>query len=370
MHKIDHAEVIPLVVPLSRTFYGGTYSMNRRCTVLLRLRTADGLQGQIYIGDERDQQADLCRILRDDLFPKAMGRQPSDVTAIWEENFERTIMSAGRRPLMKALSALDTALWDLIGRQAGLPIFRLLGAAQTRLQTMIIGGYYEEGKGTAGLIDEIHSYREAGYAGVKFKVGGRPPAEDIERVEQVRKAIGDEFIIACDANMGYAVEDAIAFARGVADCHIAWFEEPVHWYDQVRGMREVRAATDIRVTAGQSEMNRWGCRTLVEEGAVDILNNDISLAGGVTEWRRIAAHASSHRVKIAHHEEPLLSMHLMASTPDGLYPEYFSAERDPVGAYLPTMAPPLKNGWVELPETPGFGIEVDEDFVKRYRVDL
>lgn len=278
-------------------------------------------------------------------------------------------MSAGRPALIKAISALDTALWDLVGRQAGLPIFRLLGAAQSRLQTMIIGGYYAEDKGTAGLIEEIESYREAGYAGVKFKVGGRPPAEDIERVYQVRKAIGESFIIACDANMGYSVADAITFARGVADFDIAWFEEPVHWYDQVRGMREVRRATGIRVTAGQSETQRWGCRTLVEEGAVDILNHDVSHAGGVTEWRRIAAHASSHRVKIAHHEEPLLAMHLLASTPDGLYPEYFSVERDPVGAYLPTMAPPLQQGWIELPEAPGFGIEVDEAFVKRYRVD-
>ena len=96
-------------------------------------------------------------------------------------------------------------------------------------------------------------------------------------------------------------------------------------------------------------MQRWGCRDLVEGGAVDILNTDMSLAGGVTEWRRVAAHAASHRVQMAHHEEPLLSMHLLAS-PQGLYPEYFSAERDPVGAYLPTMAP-LHQGWVELPET-------------------
>ena len=367
MH-IDHAEVIPLEVPLSRTFYGGTYSMNRRCTLLLRLRTAAGLHGQIYIGDEREHQAGICRILREHLFPMVLGRQPSDVTAIWEANFRHTISSSGRRAFMQALSALDVALWDLLGRQAGLPMFRLLGAAQTRLQTIIIGGYYEEGKGTAGLIEEIQSYRDAGYAGVKFKVGGRPPAEDIERVRQVREAIGGAFIIACDANMGYTVAEAIAFAQGVADCHIAWFEEPVHWYDQIRGMREVRAATGIRVNAGQSEMHRWGCRDLVEGGAVDILNNDISLAGGVTEWRRIAAHASSHRVQMAHHEEPLLSMHLLASTPDGLYPEYFSAERDPVGAYLPTMAPPLQHGWVELQESPGFGIEVDEAFVKRYRV--
>ncbi|MBM3223976.1 MAG: mandelate racemase/muconate lactonizing enzyme family protein [Candidatus Tectomicrobia bacterium] len=367
--RIERAEVIPLEVPLTKTFYGGTYSMNRRCTLLLRVWTSDGLRGQIYIGDERDHQATVCRILREQLFPNILGRQASDVTAIWEEHFQHTIMSANRRSMMQALSALDVVLWDLLGRQAGLPVFRLLGAAQTRLQTIIIGGYYAEGKGVEGLIDEMFEYREAGYAGVKFKVGGRPPEEDIARVSQVRKAIGDDFIIACDANMGYSVADATTFARGVADCHIAWFEEPVHWYDQVRGMQEVRAATGIRITAGQSEMQRWACRDLVEGGAVDILNTDMSLAGGVTEWRRVAAHAASHRVQMAHHEEPLLSMHLLASTTQGLYPEYFAADRDPVGAYLPTMAPPLRQGWVDLPETPGFGIEVDEAFVQRYRAD-
>ena len=84
----------------------------------------------------------------------------------------------------------------------------------------------------------------------------------------------------------------------------------------------------------------------------EVMPLEVPLAGGVTEWRRVAAHAASHRVQMAHHEERLLSMHLLVSTPQGLYPEYFSAERDPVGAYLPTMAPPLHQAWVALPETP------------------
>ena len=111
-----------------------------------------------------------------------------------------------------------------------------------------------------------------------------------------------------------------------------------------------------------------GGRALVEGGPAYIHTTDISGGGGFTGGGPSAAHASSHRVQMAHHEEPLLSMHLLASTPDGLYPEYFSAERDPVGAHLPTMAPPLQQGWIELPESPGFGIEVDEAFVERYRV--
>ena len=150
--RIERAEVIPLEVPLARTFYGGTYSMNRRCTLLLRVWTAEGIRGQIYIGDERDQQAAVCRILREELFPSVLGRQASEVTAIWEEHFRRTTVSAGRRAMMQALSALDVVLWDVIGRHAGLPVFRLLGAAQTRLQTIVIGGYYAEEKGVASQL--------------------------------------------------------------------------------------------------------------------------------------------------------------------------------------------------------------------------
>ena len=97
----------------------------------------------------------VCRMLQHELFPNVLGRHASEATAIWEDNFRRTTVSAGRRAMMRALSALDVALWDVLGRQAGLPIFRLLGAAQTRLQTIIIGGYYAEGKGTAGLIKGI-----------------------------------------------------------------------------------------------------------------------------------------------------------------------------------------------------------------------
>ena len=116
MMRIERAEVIPLEVPLTRTFYGGTYSMNRRCTLLLRVWTAEGVRGQIYIGDEREQQAAVCSILREHLFPSVLGRQASEVTAIWEENFQRTTASAGRHSMMRALSALDVVLWDIIGR--------------------------------------------------------------------------------------------------------------------------------------------------------------------------------------------------------------------------------------------------------------
>jgi L-alanine-DL-glutamate epimerase-like enolase superfamily enzyme len=342
--------------------------MNRRCTLLLRLRTSSGIRGQIYIGDERDQQAAMCRILQQELFPNVLRRQASEVTAIWEEHFQRTTVSAGQRALMQALSALDVALWDVLGRQAGLPIFRLLGAAQTRLQTIIIGGYYEEGKGTVGLIGEIQSYREAGYAGVKFKVGGRPPIEDIERVRHVRNALGGDFIIACDANMGYTVADAIPLHAVWPTATLPGSKSPC-----IGTTRSAACAKCTPPLVYASPLDRVKCTAGAAATSSKAAPSTSSIpigpslvaspSGGVwqptprviaSSWRTTRNRCWPCTCSPRHHRG---------------YPEYFAAVRDPVGAHLPTMAPPMHKGWIELPEAPGFGIEVDEAFVTRYRVD-
>ena len=373
MTKIDFAEVIPLEVPLNTTFYISRMPISKRCTLIIRMKTAGGVEGQIFIGDERNNYAAICDFIKEEIFPRIPGRRPSDVTAIWEEIFAMTVPQSYRRGIIiHALAAVDTALWDLIGRQAGMPVFRLLGAAQTRLQPTVISGYRIEGEDepdAVRTIEVIEEVREAGYAGLKLKVGGFDPEVDINRVREIRKAVGDEFILICDANKGYSVEQAIDFAEGVSEFNIEWLEEPTPWYNEIESMRKIRESSPIPVAAGQGEYDRWGCRALVEGGAVDILNNDISKGGGVSEWIRIARFASCHGVKSAHHEDPEIAMHLLASTPLGLYPEYFREERDPIGAHLCVNAPRPKDGWISPPERPGFGLEFDEDYIKKYRVD-
>ena len=131
----------------------------------------------------------------------------------------------------------------------------------------------------------------------------------------------------------------------------------------------VRAASRIPVNAGQGELTAYGCRDLVMHKAVDILNVDATIAGGVTEWRRIAAMAYVSHVQMAHHEEPQIALHLLASIPNGLYVEIFpSYERDPMWVDLPVNAPVIRDGFMELPSGPGFGIDLNEEIIARYRV--
>jgi D-arabinonate dehydratase len=214
----------------------------------------------------------------------------------------------------------------------------------------------------------MEAYRAAGMAGCKFKVGGLAPEDDAARVAAARRAAGEDFILAVDANRGWPVEDAIRFARLVEPLDIHWFEEPCHWHDDAAMMAEVRRATGIPITAGQSEITSHGVRRLLDARAVDFVNFDASEGGGVTEWRRAAALCAAEGVRMAHHEEPQIAQHLLAGVPHGTYVECFAdPERDPVWQALWVNRPPIKNGVMEVATGPGFGLVLDEALVRRYR---
>ncbi|MEX2644279.1 MAG: enolase C-terminal domain-like protein [Acetobacterales bacterium] len=212
--------------------------------------------------------------------------------------------------------------------------------------------------------------KEAGMAGCKFKVGGLAPEEDAERVRTARAAAGPDFVLAVDANCGWTARDAIRFARLVEPEGIAWFEEPCLWYDDVAMMAEVRASIPIPVTAGQSEITAFAVGRLLDARAVDLVNFDASEGGGVTEWRRAAAACALAGVRMAHHEEPQIALHLLAAVPHGTYVECFAdPDRDPIWQSMWLNRPRPVDGMVTLPDRPGFGIELDAGMVERYRED-
>ena len=193
-------------------------------------------------------------------------------------------------------------------------------------------------------------------------------SEDIERVRAIRHTLGDDFLIVCDANQAWTVEEALRFADGVREYNLAWLEEPVRWHNATEAMAQVRRHTGIPVAAGQGENHRWGCWGLVEGGAVDILNVDAAIAGGVTEWRRIAQAASVKGIRMAHHEEPHLSVHLLTSIPHGLYVEVFEPERDPVYWRLNNQLPEISDGFIHAPNAPGFGLDLNRELIEKYKV--
>jgi len=194
--------------------------------------------------------------------------------------------------------------------------------------------------------------------------------EAVARGRSVREAVGSDFIIACDANQAWTPERALAFCHLVEPYHVHGVEEPVQWQDQLDGLRLVREATSLPVVAGQGELTRFGCRDLILHGRVNILNVDVTIAGGVTEWRRIAAMASAFNVQMAHHEESQVALHLLAAIPHGLYVEIFpNRRRDPLWYEIQQAPPPIQDGYMLLSQRPGLGLELNEEIIQRYRLD-
>lgn len=366
--RIEKLETRLISCPLKRTVDASSFTKTRRCTVLVRIETDTGTVGRVYAGDKRENQEQIAEYVLNEIAPVVGGEDPFDVERLWERLRDRSSDVSDRELYMHALGAVDSAIWDTIGRSLEVPLYELWGGYRETLPMIAIGGYYEDGKGIDGLVEEALEYRELGFNGMKLKVGGVSVEEDLERLAAVCDELGPEFSIACDANQAWDLDRALTFAEAAAGHDLAWLEEPVVWFDQYRGMSKVRRRTGVPVTAGQNEITPTGCERLVSESSVDILNYDASLGGGPTAWRKVAASAELQGVQMGHHEEPHVAMHLLASVPNGGYLEGFHPDLDPVWYRMVSNTPPLEDGTLTLPDGPGFGLEFDSQFVADHTV--
>lgn len=364
---ITKVETIRVQAPLAREFRGSHYHMTHRATLIARVYTADGVVGEAYAGDEDAGLAEIEQIVQAEIAPAVAGLDALATERCWQAGYPATfdILRDRRRGLV-ALAAVDTAIWDAVGKALGQPLWKLWGGYRDRVPLIAIGGYYGEPLGA--IPDEIAAYRQMGVAGVKFKVGGGSPASDAARVLAAREAAGPDFVVAIDANQGYTPAEALELCRLLDGAGIRWFEEPVRWHNDRRALRDVRMRGGIPVCAGQSEYSPSGCRDLMEAGAVDVCNFDASWSGGPTAWRRAAAIALSYDVAMAHHEEPQVACHLIASQPHGTYAECFHPDRDPFWWNMIANRPRLERGELVLGSKPGLGWELDWDYISRYRV--
>ncbi|MBV7327218.1 mandelate racemase/muconate lactonizing enzyme family protein [Chloroflexi bacterium TSY] len=367
--KIKDLSVTLLVVPLAKTFKGSNYSVSQRCTILVRVETDEGIVGEAYSGDERVFYRDERDLIMGPYRDAIIGEDLFATERIWAKLFTLTSHVRNKLVAIRALSAVDIALWDTIGKALKTPLYKLLGAAKNELP--VVGYTYGEAEKTPEMVaDEVMQQLEWGYAGTKLKVGRADMNEDIRRVYAIRQTVGDQAMIACDANRAWTPNEAIRFARSVEEYDIAWLEEPTQWNNQVQGMHTVRGATSIPVAAGQSELSGFACMQLMQHGSVDMINADASYIGGITEWKRMAAAASFMDVQMIHHEEPQTALHLLTSVSHSYCAELFSDPvRDPIWHQMYVDHPPVHNGKICPPDRPGLGIQIDRSFVEKYTID-
>jgi D-galactarolactone cycloisomerase len=350
-------------------------------TCLVEIDTDAGLTGlgeaKVGVGNLGNYAA-LVTLIHAELAPMLIGRDARDVTALWETIYNgtrahyvvahgRTFPIVGRRGItVSALSGIDIALWDLLGKALGQPVWRLLGGRlRERIPAYASGGWAPVG----GVGKQLRQYVERGHRAVKMRVGLQDASVDdsAARVREARENLGPDVGLMVDAHGTWSVREAQRFARKVADCDLAWLEEPVS-PDNVAGQAEVRATTDIPIAAGETEQTRFAFRDLIEARAVDVLQPDVAIAGGITETLRICALAATHGFTVAPHlwgGAVLFAsgLHLAVATPCVTTLE-FSRGENPLLNDLVEEPFVLVDGDVLAPDRPGLGLTLNRDFVR------
>lgn len=325
----------------------------------LEIKTDQGIVGRSIPAGYTDLiESRLGRVIR--------GENPFYVERIWDKMYRSWRKPVAKGLMIRCIGAVDLAIWDIIGKALDMPVYRVLGGFADKIRVYAAGGYYEEGKTIADLVREMESYIEQGFRAVKMKVGGESFRNDVERVRAVRQALGPDIDLLIDANNKWNAYEAIRFGRAVEQYEPFWFEEPVEPDDFV-GCAEVRQALDIPIVAGENEFTRWGCRDLLEARAADILNLDTVLAGGATEYRKIAALASAHHVPVAPHGNPFMAAHVLGATSNALIMETYPGVQSQYNPVLPLFE--VVDGYITVPTKPGLGIDPLPELVKKYRLD-
>ena len=363
---------------------GGGVNATRNA-LLVFLDTDAGLTGIGEAGVAGRPAISTRTIVEQELAPLVVGQDPFLVEHLWRLMAVRTRQHGRRGLLMHAIAGIDMALWDLIGKSVGQPLYRLLGGFRERVPAYASGGFFHEGKSIADLAEECRAYREQGFKAVKIKVGrnrgGNPfspmeltagndlctttPAEDLERVRAVREAIGPNMALMVDVNCAWSAETAIRMARLMEPFDVFWLEEPVTT-DDVDGSAAVAAATSIPIAGYETESGMAGFRQLIDRRAVDVVQVDLSWSGGITEARRIAAYAYAHHLPFAPHVftsavNLAASLHLAAAVPNGTY---FELDRNTNRLRDDLIEQPFAidaDGYLTPPGAPGLGITLNED---------
>lgn len=378
--KITRVKSHPISTPLDKVYWTSRGAWGTANMVLVEVETDEGITGIGQIN--KTPLKEIAEIVIE-LEHVIKGMDALAHEAVWDRIFMLTVphLEAGKaetvRPqyeqnkriqIMAALAGIDLALWDIKGKAFKQPIWRLLGGARREVPAYASGGYYEEGRSPLAVIDEMAAYVAQGYRAVKMKCGGLDIAGDIKRVSGVRKVIGDAALM-LDGNGAYSLKEAERAIKSFEPYDVFWFEEPLHWYDSVRGLARLAACTNVPLASGESELHSWAVRDLIDLGAIRYVQFDCTRAGGLTEGLRIAAYALAHGIQVAYHHDPQIHGHLVAALPHGYCVEGFpSVPRDPFWHQLFTRRPELEAGVLRLSDDPGFGVEIDWKMAERCRI--
>ena len=374
---------LPEILGYSQQYY------KKRTSHIVEIETDEGISGWGECFGPGNIAFANKGIVEKVIQPIVLGMQALDRDVIWHKVYNLMRDHGQKGMPLQALSGVDIALWDIAGKAANLPLYKMIGGAHRDKVEVYGYGMMLRPENIKSLIsrfkEESAEIKEMGFKALKMKVGVGPK-DDIKLIEAVRGGIGDNFRFMVDANHGYTTHDALYVGRAMEEFSPYWFEEPVAPED-LDGYRELRAFLKVNISGGEAEFNRWGWRKLLESRGLDIAQPEVCALGGISEYLRVLALCHSHFTPVVNHVwgsaiAVAVNLHLLAAMPPlpgGLFPWEPMLEFDTTHNHfiddLLTVSLDIKNqvknnnGTVSLPNGPGLGVTPQRDFLDKFRID-
>ena len=376
--RITNVDVFQLRVPLDQPFGWSQGRNSERRAGLVRITTDDGIEGW-----GEGSVGPAAAVVDEVLAPVVRGQDPMQRVRLWQRMYHALYndnVAEGYGGM--ALSAVDIALWDLVGKATGLPVAELLGGrVRDKVAVYATGLYYTDGEFPDRLLEEARGYVEAGFKGMKTKVGGLSVRDDSARVAAIRDTIGPDIHLMADANQAYNAATAIRMGEHLAEQGVLWFEEPVSAGD-VDGYLQVKAALPMAIAGGENLRTRYEFKEFFARRAFDIAQPDVMHVGGITEMRNVGVTANMFGIQVNPHVwgSPVMiaaTLHVAATLPP--CPTAHRTEpyaQDPVMEFDRTPnvireeickeAFDQRDGFIDVPTAPGLGIEIDMSAIERF----
>ena len=330
-------------------------------TPMVRITDADGVTGTGYSYTIGTGGSAVIEFLNTDLVPRLLGREANDIEKIWRDLFFYVHATTVGALTSIAMSAIDSALWDLRGLKTGLPLHQLAGGAKDSIECYCTESGWLHMSQTE-IIDESIRAKELGFGGTKIKVGKPHVSEDVRRLSAVRDKIGSDWDIMTDANQGFSLSEAIRRARYYQDIDLTWFEEPIH-ADDVHAHKLLLASTSIPIAVGESLYSISQFKDYLQLGACSIVQVDVGRIGGITPWLKVAHMAEAFNIEVCPHFLMELHLPLCCAVPNSRWLEYI-----PQIDMVTSTQMKFENGRAYASSTPGNGIDWDWKAVEKFLV--
>jgi L-alanine-DL-glutamate epimerase-like enolase superfamily enzyme len=358
--KITKLRTMPVHVPLQKPIRTAIHHIKTAGCLLIFLETDGGIVGQSLLFTLNGKRLKLLDEMVRSLEPLVLGSDPDFVERFWSAAWgDSNFVGQSGVPVF-GIAGIEGALWDIKGKAAGQPIYRLLGAYRNRVPTYASGGLWLS-LTIDELVAETEAFRAHGFRAMKMRLGSPDPRTDIERVRAVRQAIGPDIALMADANQGLTVDRAIRLGRQLEQFNLTWFEEPLPAYDH-EGEAIIAAALDTPIASGETEYTRYGFRRMLELKSADVLMPDFERVGGVSEFVKVAHMARAFDVPVSSHIFSEMSLQILGSLTNANYLEHMPWFEPLYGEEIL-----IEDGNAVVPEKPGWGFSFDMKAAERFK---